>query len=108
MVDIMQRKQRVASGNLLQAHTWKGMLEAKGIQVELRGEALLGGVGELPTDVQSVELWVDELDSENALIQLANLDVQTPDWQCLKCHEINDASFDLCWYCSAEKVKSIK
>lgn len=39
-----ERKVMVAGGNLLQAHTWKGMLETSGLRVELRGEALLGGV----------------------------------------------------------------
>ena len=55
-----KRNRLVAGGNLLQAHTWKGLLEACGIEVQLKGEALLGGIGELPVDLQNVELWVCE------------------------------------------------
>ncbi|MBO2642009.1 putative signal transducing protein [Shewanella algae] len=98
-----ERKVMVAGGNLLQAHTWKGMLETSGLRVELRGEALLGGVGELPVDMQTVELWVPESQREQAQSQLASLNADRPQWQCLQCHEFNDASFELCWQCSAER-----
>ena len=54
-----QRKVLLTGGNLLQAHMWKGLLETSGIEVDLRGEALMGGVGELPVDLQTVELWID-------------------------------------------------
>lgn len=101
-----ERKCFVAGGNLLQAHTWKGMLEASGIRVELRGEALMGGVGELPVDMQSVELWVTETHYHDANRQLAMLNVQGPEWQCVQCHEVNEASFELCWQCSSERSES--
>ncbi|GIU15527.1 MULTISPECIES: DUF2007 domain-containing protein [unclassified Shewanella] len=93
----------VAAGNLLEAHTWKGMLEASGIQVELKGEALLGGVGELPTGIQNVELWVADSQYESAKKQMASLNAQCPKWKCVNCHEINESSFELCWNCSAER-----
>ncbi|KFZ37147.1 hypothetical protein HR45_12095 [Shewanella mangrovi] len=101
-----QRKVLVAGGNLLQAHTWKGMLEASGIEVELRGEALMGGVGELPVDAQSVQLWVLDSQLDQAQQALAALQVEQPQWQCVQCHEYNDASFELCWNCSAERCES--
>ncbi|MFQ6370404.1 putative signal transducing protein [Shewanella sp. YIC-542] len=101
-----ERKVLVAGGNLLQAHTWKGMLETCGITVELRGEALMGGVGELPVDMQTVELWVAESQLEQAQTQLALLDAEQPQWQCLQCHECNEASFELCWNCGAERSES--
>lgn len=101
-----ERKRFIAGGNLLQAHTWKGLLEASGIRVELKGEALLGGIGELPVDMQSVELWVNETQYSDAHRQLATLDVQGPQWQCVQCHEMNDANFELCWQCSAERSES--
>ncbi|QDF67552.1 DUF2007 domain-containing protein [Shewanella sp. SNU WT4] len=99
-------KRLVAGGNLLQAHTWKGLLESAGIVVELRGEALMGGVGELPVDLQTVELWVAHEQFELAESQLANLDADRPQWQCVKCHELNHASFELCWQCSAERSEA--
>ncbi|MCU7973773.1 MULTISPECIES: DUF2007 domain-containing protein [unclassified Shewanella] len=101
-----ERKVLVAGGNLLQAHTWKGLLEACGIHVELRGEALLGGIGELPTGIQNVELWVGESQYASAQVQLNALDVESPQWQCVQCHETNEGSFELCWQCSSERSES--
>ncbi|MCU8091582.1 DUF2007 domain-containing protein [Shewanella sp. SM20] len=101
-----ERKVLVAGGNLLQAHTWKGLLEACGIHVELRGEALLGGIGELPTGMQNVELWVGESQYVSAQVQLNALDVESPQWQCVQCHETNEGSFELCWQCSSERSES--
>lgn len=101
-----ERKNLVAGGNLLQAHMWKGLLEACGIPVELRGEALLGGIGELPTDMQNVQLWVCESQYAAAQVQLSALNVESPQWQCVQCHEMNEGSFELCWQCSAERSES--
>lgn len=101
-----QRKVLVTSGNLLQAHTWKGVLESCGIHVELRGEALLGGVGELPAERHNVELWVSESQFTKAQEQLSALDVVSPQWQCVQCHELNEGNVELCWQCSAERSES--
>ncbi len=98
-----ERSRLVASGNLLQAHSWKGMLETSGIAVELKGEALLGGIGELPANLQDVELWVAESQYELALAQLESLNSITPQWLCVQCHEINEGNFELCWNCCAER-----
>ena len=97
-----EHKQLVIGGNLLQAHTWKGLLESAGMQVELRGEALVGGVGELPLDMQMVELWVAREHVSEAQGLLSRLEVDLPQWQCVQCHEVNEGSFELCWQCGAE------
>ncbi|WOT06393.1 putative signal transducing protein [Shewanella youngdeokensis] len=97
------KMQLLAAGNLLEAHTWKGMLESSGIAVELKGEALLGGVGELPTGIQNVELWVSQPDYQVAKKQMDLLNAEQPQWKCVSCHEANESSFELCWNCSAEK-----
>lgn len=96
----------LAKGNLLQAHTWKGLLETYGIEIELRGEALMSGVGELPVDVQAVELWVTSSQAELAQTHLAKLSANQPQWQCLQCQEINEGNFEICWQCGAEAVKN--
>ncbi|WP_434926752.1 DUF2007 domain-containing protein [Shewanella sp. HL-SH2] len=101
-----QRKVLLTGGNLLQAHTWKGLLETSGIEVDLRGEALMGGVGELPVDLQSVELWIDTDHLSEAQSILANLDVEQPQWLCVQCHETNEGSFELCWQCSSPKSET--
>ena len=97
------RKVYLTSGNLLQAHTWKGLLETSGISVELKGEALLGGIGELPVDLQAVQLWVHDHQCEMAQSILESINVERPEWQCVQCHEVNEGCFDLCWQCSAPK-----
>jgi len=93
----------VAGGGLLEVHTWKGLLELCGIEVELKGEALLGGIGELPTGLHNVELWVPASQYAQAKAQLESLNTNGPQWQCLQCHEINENSFELCWQCSTER-----
>ncbi|NKF51126.1 DUF2007 domain-containing protein [Shewanella sp. WXL01] len=99
------RKVLLTGGNLLQAHTWKGLLETRGIAVELKGEALLGGVGELPVDMQNVELWVEAAHLEAAQSLLENHQVERPQWKCVQCQELNQGNFELCWQCSAPKPK---
>ncbi|UCX04022.1 putative signal transducing protein [Shewanella glacialimarina] len=101
-----QRKVLLTGGNLLQAHMWKGLLETSGIEVDLRGEALMGGVGELPVDLQTVELWIDMEHLNSAQSILASLDVEQPQWQCVQCHETNEGSFELCWQCSSPKSET--
>lgn len=98
-----ERRCMLTDGNLLEAHTWKGLLESSGICVELKGEALLGGAGELPVGVQNVELWVKISQYDLACQQLATLDSKGPQWVCVNCHEVNESSFELCWNCTSEK-----
>ncbi|MBR9727454.1 DUF2007 domain-containing protein [Shewanella intestini] len=97
------KKVLLTGGNLLQAHTWKGLLETHTITVELKGEALLGGVGELPVDMQNVELWVNKRDLTQAQSILETHNVERPQWTCVQCHEINHGNFEFCWQCSAQK-----
>ncbi len=51
--------------NLIDAHLIKGLLENEGIQVYLRGEHLLGGMGELPA-IGLLGIMVDEADWDRA------------------------------------------
>lgn len=101
-----QRKVLLTGGNLLQAHTWKGLLETAGINVDLKGEALLGGIGELPVDLQAVELWVENEHLKHAQALLDALNVEQPKWQCVQCSEVNEGSFELCWQCSSPRSES--
>jgi len=41
-----------------QAHLVRGVLEGEGIPVSIRGEALMGALGELPTTMLDVEVRV--------------------------------------------------
>lgn len=44
--------------NPIEAHLIRGLLEAEAIPVRLSGEALVGAIGELPTDVGQLEVLV--------------------------------------------------
>lgn len=50
----------------VQAHLVRGLLEAEGIQVHLKGEALPSAIGELPVDVARLEVQVPSEDRERA------------------------------------------
>ena len=46
------------AGNVTEAHVIRGLLEQHGIRVQLLGEHLSSGFGELPAEVTEVELRV--------------------------------------------------
>ena len=46
------------AANGVQAHLVRGVLEAEGIPVSIRGEALMGAIGELPVTLLDVEVRV--------------------------------------------------
>ena len=47
------------AANGVQAHIVKSALEAEGIPVSIRGEALMGAIGELPATMLDVEVRVE-------------------------------------------------
>ena len=61
--------------NLIDAHLVKGVLEQAGIPVYLRGEFLVGGIGELPVS-GLLALCVPEVCEGEARDVLADLEVQ--------------------------------
>jgi len=52
-----------------------------------------------------IELWVHDSEQAERAVSIlekeltANKDL--PDWECAKCGEENDASFESCWKCQA-------
>lgn len=88
------------ASHLLEAHNLKGMLEAMGIPVRLKGEGLIAGAGELPPQETEVALWVETGDFSAARKVLAAFESPLSDpWFCPGCGEKNEASFEFCWYC---------
>lgn len=88
----------------LEANLLRGLLEAQGVKVQLSGELLQGGGGELPL-AEGVRLWVQarQLALAQQLLHAYESEEGDHDWRCLECHEINGAAFDLCWQCGAPK-----
>ncbi len=82
----------------------KNVLEEQGIECVLRGQHLLGGVGELPPIECWPELWVvdeerqpEALSHIKALLSPAGTD-DNP-WACGECGEQSPAIFSECWHC---------
>ncbi|MDX1399790.1 MAG: DUF2007 domain-containing protein [Oceanospirillum sp.] len=88
------------ASHLLEAHNLKGMLQAMGIEVSLKGEELVAGAGELPPQETEVALWVEAADFTRARDALAAFEspMGAP-WFCIGCGEQNEASFEFCWHC---------
>ncbi len=103
----MSEKCLLAKGTLIEIHAWKGLLETQGIDVELKGEALLGATGEFGFDASYAEVWVlksKENEAKQLLDSTKHLGAQ---WICKECAEENESSFELCWQCGAEAPESV-
>lgn len=92
--------------HLTEAHLIRGHLESCGIAATVRGEALAGGIGELPLDACSV--WVDDAQFKAAEAALHALHHgATPEeaaaWTCQHCGESSEGQFSACWRCGRER-----
>ena len=84
----------------------QNILEAHGIEVFLKNEFAQSGIGETSPIDTWPELWLVDDDSyAQALAILENSlsDADAPDWTCQACGESNDASFEICWQCQADR-----
>lgn len=84
----------------------KNVIEHAGIDVTLKNEFAGGGVGELSTIDSWLELWVvndEDFQKATEIVDLTLNAEQGYEWFCHKCAEKNDASFDFCWNCHAER-----
>jgi hypothetical protein len=82
------------------------ILEQAGIRVVWKNEFASGAIGELSAFDAWPELWVvDDADHPHAIAILTNIlsTPNTPEWTCPQCDENNDAAFEVCWNCQAEK-----
>jgi hypothetical protein len=92
-----------------EAHLVRGLLEAEGIQADVRGESLFGARGEAPVTPDTLPtVWVlDDNDVAKATQILAGYGQRkspgTPQstWQCPDCGEQVEAQFGECWKCGA-------
>ena len=65
-VDYEEFRTVFIAADVVQAHLVGGLIEAEGIGVYLKGEALSPAIGELPIDVTRVEVQVPESDRARA------------------------------------------
>lgn len=80
----------------------KGQLENEGIRVELKNDMAAGGAGELaPTDCWP-EVWVArdrDFARAQQIIEQLEQPLKEQCWQCARCGEENESTFDVCWKC---------
>ena len=102
-------KQLHAARNALEAHLVRDLLASHGIEAEVRGEYLTGGMGELPLDVCSV--WVHDDKELKRARELVNAvlsgnfarEASAQRWTCGQCGEALEGQFTACWQCGALK-----
>ncbi len=88
--------------NLTLVATVANHLQQNAIEVITKNQYAAGGAGLLAPIETWPEIWiVDDRDDlrANQLVEELNKDLSKPQWQCQKCREMNDATFDYCWCC---------
>lgn len=94
-------KRVFSSYNAILVHHFRNLLEAEGIETEVRRLALSSAMGELPPAECQAEVWVPARDAERAEAILRRPPVTGPDWRCVKCGEMSGPQFAQCWKCGA-------
>ena len=92
--------------NRFLVHNAKNLVAQQGIEVMLKNEFAGGGLGELAAFDTWLELWVmndDDYSRACEIIDSALSAKDTAPWQCPACDETNDASFEVCCQCGADK-----
>lgn len=95
--------------NVSEAHIVSGMLNAAGIDAEVRGHYLAGGYGELPISSDTMpSVWIKDLSqSANARSLVAEYErpgpSQGPWWTCDQCREAHAGQFTACWKCGRDR-----
>ena len=95
-------KRVFSSHNAVLAHHTRNLLEAEGIETEVRNQVLSSAMGELPPAECQAEVWVlNDADAARALDALRRPPPSGPDWGCAGCGESSGPQFTHCWKCGA-------
>ncbi|AQQ69460.1 hypothetical protein Mag101_08470 [Microbulbifer agarilyticus] len=95
--------------NIAIASNVQSILEAAGIETELKNEFSGAGRGELGVFDTWPEVWVRSEAQYKKARQLVDSITELPeggDWRCGTCGEENGAAFFTCWYCQSKKPES--
>ena len=84
-------------------HNLKNALEARGIECDIRGEALTVVAGEIPPVECWAELWIlDDSKADEAKLIISGAGQPAGEsWTCPSCSETVEAEFGQCWSCQA-------
>ena len=104
-------KKLFTSQDAFELQAVRSELDALSIPYMVKNEFASGAIGELPWQDSQQEVWlVDDSWYARAskvielFIQKSNdKALSSEDWICGECSEQNDAAFDVCWQCGAEK-----
>jgi hypothetical protein len=101
-------KRVFSSHNLVLAHHSRNLLEAEGIETEVRNQVLSSAMGELPPAECQAEVWVvkDE-DAARAFGVLRRPAPAGPDWICNECGESSGPQFTQCWKCESDRNQAL-
>ena len=107
----MNYKKIYSAENATEAYLIQGLLEQEYIESSLSGEGLSIAWGGLPTDVNQVEILVDEEKYAEAVEIISNYEeiLKHPaqngkSWQCEECNKVNPNTFEICWNCQANRL----
>ena len=98
------------AANAIEARFLYGLLEREGIHVQIVGENLVGGYGELPAEAQQPELFAPPEEAGRAREILEDYEekraegypvTEVPTWTCENCGEQVEAQFEVCWNCES-------
>jgi len=93
-------KRVFSSYNNVLAHHFRNLLEAEGIETEVRNQMLSSAMGELPPVECQAEVWViHDADEARAIGVLRRPAPTGPDWACDGCGERSGPQFTQCWKC---------
>jgi len=84
----------------------KNILSNHGIDVVVNKEYASSAAGGLAPIDTWPEVWIvndDDFDSSMNIIGSLDVKLKTAVWECSKCLEINDETFDYCWKCRSDK-----
>jgi len=104
-------KKIYSAANATEAHLIQGLLEQESIETSLYGEGLSIAWGGLPTDVNQVEIMVDEEKYAEAVEIISKYEdiLRQPakdgqSWECDECNKVNPDIFEICWSCQAIRM----
>jgi hypothetical protein len=105
-------KQVFVATDPTEAQVVRSLLDARGIEAEVHGEALWGALAAVPLTVDTPPtVWVLDDEDEREALQVieeyaaAAVPPATPvgTWTCAACGEELDPQFDECWKCGARR-----
>ncbi len=102
-------KKVLSYDTVIEAEFAAGLLRSREIPCEVRNEAIAISGG-LATPLPFFpEVWVMRDQDLPAAIELLEHHPKTraPAWTCSKCGNQNEAAFDACWSCGADRPESV-